>query len=134
MCPADDQGRAINLMSEETGKEIVALLRTLIRTIVILVITVAIVSLHGDWRLPQKPIEWRPVMFLILSGVATGLSWLFYYRALQIAPASLVAPVDKLSVAFAIALGVIFLGESVTPQLLIGGSLVVAGSLVIIWP
>ena len=109
-------------------------LATLIRTIVILVITVAIVSLQGDWRLPQKPIEWRPVMFLILSGVATGLSWLFYYRALQIAPASLVAPVDKLSVAFAIALGVIFLGESVTPQLLIGGSLVVAGSLVIIWP
>jgi len=109
-------------------------LATLIRTVVILVITVAIVSLQGDWRLPQKPIEWRPVMFLILSGIATGLSWLFYYRALQIAPASLVAPVDKLSVAFAIALGVIFLGESVTPQLLIGGGLVVAGSLVIIWP
>lgn len=109
-------------------------LATLIRTVVILFITVAIVSFQGEWRFPQKTMELRPVMFLILSGIATGLSWLFYYRALQLAPASLVAPVDKLSVAFAIVLGVLFLGEAVTPKLIIGGSLVVAGSLVLIWP
>lgn len=109
-------------------------LATFIRTVVILVITAAIVSIQGEWRFPQKPLEMRPVVFLILSGFATGFSWLFYYRALQMAPASLVAPVDKLSVVFAIALGVLFLGEAVTPRLIIGGSLIIAGSMVLIWP
>jgi len=109
-------------------------LATLIRTIVILIITAAIVSFQGAWHFPQKPLEIRPVIFLVLSGVATGLSWLLYYRALQLAPASLVAPVDKLSVAFAIVLGVLFLGEAITPKLIIGGTLVVAGALVLIWP
>ncbi len=76
----------------------------------------------------------RPVLFLLLSGIATGFSWLCYYRALQLAPASLVAPIDKLSVAFAIVLAVIFLGEAVSVKLVIGGSLVVAGALVLAWP
>ncbi len=109
-------------------------LATLIRTLVILLVTVAIVSFQQEWRIPQKPLELRPVLFLILSGFATGFSWLLYYRALQMAPASLVAPVDKLSVVFAILLAVLFLGEAVTPKLIIGGSLVIAGSLVLIWP
>ncbi|OIQ78889.1 EamA-like transporter family protein [mine drainage metagenome] len=109
-------------------------LATLIRTLVILAITGAIVSFRDEWRLPPGPLEIRPVIFLILSGFATGFSWLFYYRALQLAPASLVAPVDKLSVVFAIALGVLFLGEAVTPRLIIGGSLIIAGSMVLIWP
>ena len=109
-------------------------LATLIRTIVILLITVAIVSFQHEWLLPQKPLQLRPVIFLILSGIATGFSWLLYYRALQLAPASLVAPVDKLSVVFAIALAVIFLGEAITPKLIIGGGLIVAGSLILIWP
>ena len=109
-------------------------LATFIRTIVILVMTFAIVSFQGEWRFPQRTMEMRPVVFLVFSAVATGLSWLFYYRALQMAPASMVAPVDKLSVVFAIVLSVLFLGEAVTPKLIIGGTLVVAGTIVLIWP
>lgn len=109
-------------------------LATFVRTVVILLMTFAIVSIQGEWRFPQRTMEMRPIVFLVLSGVATGLSWLFYYRALQMAPASMVAPVDKLSVVFAIVLSVLFLGEAVTPKLIIGGTLVVAGTLVLIWP
>ncbi len=109
-------------------------LATFVRTVVILLMTFAIVSFQGEWRFPQRTMEMRPVVFLVLSGIATGLSWLFYYRALQMAPASMVAPVDKLSVVFAIVLSVLFLGEAVTPKLVIGGTLVVAGTLVLIWP
>jgi transporter family protein len=67
----------------------------------------------------------------VRSGVATGLSWLCYYRALQLAPASLVAPIDKLSVAFAIVLGVVVLGEPLTWRLVVGGALICGGALVI---
>ena len=70
-------------------------------------------------------------MVLVLSGVATGLSWLCYYRALQLGPVSKVAPIDKLSVAIAILLGVLLLGESLSWPLVIGGSLIVAGAIVI---
>jgi transporter family protein len=108
-------------------------LATLIRTIVIMAVTAAIVSLRGEWLWPRDSTP-RAVAFLIASGVATGLSWLFYYRALQMAPASLVAPIDKLSVVFAILLAVVFLGEAVTLKLLIGGILIVLGVLVLAWP
>ena len=109
-------------------------LATFIRTVVILMITAAIVSFQGEWRLHGRTLEFRPVIFLVLSGIATGFSWLLYYRALQLAPASMVAPVDKLSVAFAIVLGVLFLGEPVTSRLIIGGILIVTGAMVLIWP
>jgi len=64
---------------------------------------------------------------LVLSGIATGLSWLCYYRALQLGPASRVAPVDKLSVALVLVFAVVFLGEPFTWKVAVGGSLVVAG-------
>src|SRR5262249_29215468 len=105
-------------------------LATLIRTVIIFALTALIVTVREEWH-PESPLTLRPVMFLVLSGVATGLSWLCYYRALQLAPASLVAPIDKLSVAFAIALGVLVLGEPLTWQVAVGGVLVVAGALVI---
>ena len=105
-------------------------LATLIRTVVIFFVTAAIVSLRREWVAPQA-LAAKPVVFLVLSGIATGFSWLCYYRALQLAPASLVAPIDKLSVAFAIALGVAVLGEPLTWQVALGGALVVAGALVI---
>lgn len=105
-------------------------LATLIRTVVILLVTAGIVSWRSEWTLPGS-IALKPVAFLILSGVATGLSWLCYYRALQLAPASLVAPIDKLSVAFAILLGVLVLGEAFTWRVGLGGALIVAGALVI---
>jgi transporter family protein len=105
-------------------------LATLIRTVVIFFVTAGIVSMRGEWSMP-KEVAATPLAFLVLSGVATGLSWLCYYRALQLAPASLVAPIDKLSVAFAIVLGVVVLGEPLTGRLALGGALIVAGALVI---
>jgi len=105
-------------------------LATLIRTVVIFFVTAGIVSLRREWSMP-KELAAAPVTFLVLSGVATGLSWLCYYRALQLAPASFVAPIDKLSVAFAIVLGIVVLGEPLTWSVAIGGLLIVAGALVI---
>lgn len=105
-------------------------LATLIRTVVIFTVTAALVSFRKEWVAPAS-LAAKPVTFLVLSGIATGLSWLCYYRALQLAPASLVAPIDKLSVAFAIALGVTVLGEPLTWQVAVGGALIVAGALVI---
>src|SRR6185369_2394560 len=101
-------------------------LATLIRTVVIFFVTAGIVSLRDEWSVP-KDMAAKPLTFLVLSGVATGLSWLCYYRALQLAPASLVAPIDKLSVAFAILLGVVVLGEPLTWRVALGGGFIVAG-------
>lgn len=103
-------------------------LATLIRTIVILLVTTAIVAYRHEWE-PLNKLSGRAVLFLCLSGVATGLSWLCYYRALQLGTASEVAPVDKLSLAFVILLAWIFLGEPVTWRVALGGTLVVAGAL-----
>jgi transporter family protein len=105
-------------------------LATLIRTIVILGLTTIMVSLRSGWS-KTDGLSLHSVSFLILSGIATGLSWLCYYRALQLGPASRVAPVDKLGVAFAIVLAVVFLGERLTWQTATGGALVVAGSFII---
>ena len=103
---------------------------TFSRAIVILMVTAMIVTARGEWTMPKG--EGRASLaFLVLSGVATGLSWLCYYRALQLGPASLVAPIDKLSVAFAIVLAVVFLGEPLTWQVALGGLLIIAGALVI---
>jgi transporter family protein len=104
---------------------------TFIRTIVIIVVTAGILSMRSEWQKPAaiQPSSW---LFLVLSGIATGLSWLCYYRALQLGPVSKVAPIDKLSVAIAIVLGIVFAGEQLTWQVALGGLLIVAGSVVII--
>ena len=68
----------------------------------------------------------------MLSGIATGLSWVFYFKALQLGKVSQVAPVDKLSVALAILLSVIFLGETITWKAAIGAGLIIAGTVVLI--
>ena len=105
-------------------------LATFIRTLVILLVTAGILSLRHEWqRVDGLPLHsW---VFLVLSGIATGLSWLCYYRALQLGPVSKVAPIDKLSVAIAMLLGVLLLGEQVSWPLAIGGGLIVAGAVVI---
>ena len=73
----------------------------------------------------------RTWIFLVLSGFATGLSWLCYFRALQVGPASRVAPIDKLSVALVIVFGALFLGERLSWGKAIGGALMVAGAVAI---
>jgi len=106
-------------------------LATLIRVVVVLVFTVCLLSWKAQWQSPQS-IGTKAWVFLVLSGLATGLSWLCYYRALQLGPVSKVAPIDKLSVVFAILLGVILLGEKLTWQLFLGGTLVTLGAVVIL--
>ncbi|MDG2939015.1 EamA family transporter [Bisgaard Taxon 10/6] len=105
-------------------------LATFIRTIVIFFVIGGIITARNEWQLPQH-IAAKPLIFLILSGIATGLSWLCYYRALQLAPASWVAPIDKLSVVIAIVLGVVLLGEAVSLKLVIGSLLICSGVLVL---
>ena len=105
-------------------------LATFIRTVVILFVVMAIISMRNEWQLPQHIVA-KPGIFLILSGIATGLSWLCYYRALQLAPASWVAPIDKLSVVIAIILGITVLGEPISAKLLIGAGLILSGVLVL---
>ena len=105
-------------------------LATFIRTIVVLLVTAGIISARNEWQLPQH-IAAKPFTFLILSGVATGLSWLCYYRALQMAPASWVASIDKLSVVIAIILGVVLLGEPLSMKLVVGSLLILSGVLVL---
>jgi transporter family protein len=106
-------------------------LATAVRTIVILLIAWGIVffrkGISGVFTLTR-----HNIIFLVLSGVATGLSWIFYFRALQAGKASFVAPIDKSSLAMIIILSVLFLGETVTPKLIIGTLLVISGTIVII--
>jgi transporter family protein len=105
-------------------------LATAIRTTVILIFTWAI-AIGLDKHRGLTEIGRRSWLFLILSGIATGLSWLCYFRALQIGPASRVAPIDKLSVALVIVAAWLFLGESLTPAKAVGGLLITAGAIVL---
>jgi len=104
-------------------------LATAIRTVVILIFAwaVAFATKNG----PFSEIGKRTWIFLILSGIATGLSWLCYFRALQLGEASQVAPVDKLSVVVAIALAAIFLHERMTWHHWVGGALIFTGAVVL---
>jgi transporter family protein len=107
-------------------------LATFIRTVVVLVMTACIVSWRGQWQWPQGA-AMKAWIFLVLSGIATGLSWVCYYRALGLGPVSKVAAIDKLSVAFAIILGILFLGENLTWQLVLGAGLIILGAVVILF-
>jgi transporter family protein len=105
-------------------------LATFIRTLVILLVTALLLTARGEWQKPEGG-HWLGWACLIASGVTTGLSWLCYFRALQLGPVSQVAPIDKLSVALVILVGWLALGEAVTLKTAVGGALIVAGSLVL---
>lgn len=107
-------------------------LGTAIRTVVILIVTWGIVFAKGAFKTIDS-LSYQNWLFLILSGVATGLSWLFYFRAIQLGQVSQVAPIDKLSIVLVLVFSVIFLGETFTPQIGIGASLIVLGVIVIIF-
>ncbi|MGC4035538.1 MAG: EamA family transporter [Chitinophagaceae bacterium] len=104
---------------------------TAIRTLVILFITWGIVLAAGQLK-QVKELTKSNILFLVLSGVATGLSWLFYFKALQTGDVSKVAPIDKLSVAIAMGLSVIFLHEQLDVKTVVGGLLIIAGTIIII--
>lgn len=113
-------------------KDINSDLATAIRTTIILVITWGI-ALAGKHASEVKGIPGHTWLFLILSGAATGLSWLFYFKALQIGEVSRVAPVDKLSVVITICLSFFFLREPVNAKVVIGALLITAGSIVMLY-
>ena len=105
-------------------------LATFIRTVVILLVLGAILIGLGEFRsLPE--ITGRTYLFLILSGLATGASWLCYFRALKLGNASQVAPIDKLSVVLVAIFGVVFLGEKLTGANWLGVALIGTGALLI---
>ena len=106
-------------------------LATAVRTSVILVITWGIAYFRNGTA-GFSNLTKTNLTFLILSGIATGLSWVFYFKALQLGKVSQVAPVDKLSVALAIILSVTFLGESLTWKDAMGALLIIAGTVILI--
>ena len=106
-------------------------LATAIRTVVVLVMAWGLVFMTGVQKQISN-IGARFWLFLVLSGIATGLSWLFYYRALQMGDASRVVPIDKSSVVISMVLAFIVLKEQLTWQSIVGGLLITAGTFVLI--
>jgi bacterial/archaeal transporter family protein len=106
-------------------------LATFLRTAVVLLVSAAVVTIRDEWERPET-IPVSGLVFLALSGAATGLSWLCYYRALSLAPASKVAPVDKLSVVFVVLLSALFLNERITLKVGLGAGLVTLGAIVMV--
>lgn len=113
-------------------KDVNSNLATAIRTTFILMLTWGIVLFSGVAN-QIKDISRHTWIFLLLSGLATGLSWLFYFKALQVGDVSRVAPIDKLSVVITILLAFFLLKEPVSPKVVIGAMLITAGSIVMMW-
>lgn len=113
-------------------KDVDSNLATAIRTSIILLLTWGIVFASGHLS-EVKSVPRYTWIFLILSGIATGLSWLFYFKAIQIGEVSRVAPIDKLSVVFTILLAFLILKEPLSPKVIAGGLLITAGAIVMMW-
>ena len=103
---------------------------TFIRTIVILITLAFILAATGQFQTPGS-VSGRTYLFLVLSGLATGGSWICYFRALKIGQAAQVAPIDKLSVALVAIFGVVFLGERLTAPNWLGVALIAAGAVLV---
>jgi bacterial/archaeal transporter family protein len=110
-------------------------LATALRTTVVVFFAWGIVlalGKHGEIRALFCPVDRRTLLYLALSGIATGLSWLCYFRALQLGPASRVAPLDKLSVPLVMVFAWLLLGEKLNAPALLGGALITAGAIVMV--
>lgn len=105
-------------------------LATAVRTLVVIIFAWGIVLFQGTAR-QLTAVSRFTMIFLVLSGVATGLSWLFYFKALQLGNASQVSPIDKLSLVFTIVLAAIFLKEKVSVEIFIGAILMAFGAILI---
>ena len=106
-------------------------LATAVRTTVVVIFAWGIALALGKQG-ELKDLDRRTLMFLGLSGIATGLSWLCYFRALQLGPASRVAPLDKMSVPLVMVFAWLLLGEKLTPMTIAGGVLITAGAVVMV--
>jgi transporter family protein len=107
-------------------------LATAIRTTVVLLMAWGIVLARGEQK-ELSTLSRHTLLFLGISGIATGLSWVFYFKALQMGKVSEVAAIDKLSLALTIILSAIFLGESLNLKTIIGAGLIIAGTVVLIY-
>jgi transporter family protein len=105
---------------------------TLIRTIVILLTLALILQATGQFQNPAT-VSGRTYLFLVLSGLATGGSWICYFRALKLGNAAQVAPIDKLSVVLVAIFGALFLGERLSPHNWLGVALIGAGAILVAW-
>lgn len=103
---------------------------TFLRTIVVIVALAGILTLTGEWQAPGE-IERRTYLFLILSGLGTGLSWLCYFHAMQLGDAARVAPIDKLSVVLVAIFGATFLGERLSAANWLGVALIAGGAVLV---
>ncbi len=112
-------------------KDVDSNLATAIRTVVIVVFAWSVAMFTNTQSLAT--IQRKTWIFLALSGLATGLSWLCYFRALQLGEASKVAPIDKLSVVFVLVLAALFLHEKMTWHHWVGGGLITCGAVVLAW-
>jgi transporter family protein len=106
-------------------------LATAIRTVIILLVAWGIVLTRGEAK-GIATLSTKNLIFLVISGICTGLSWIFYFKALQAGNVSKVAPVDKLSVALTIVLAVVFLGEALTLKTAVGAAFIITGTIVMI--
>jgi transporter family protein len=123
---------ATSILAKVGVKGISGNVATAVRTVVILFIAWGLVLFSGQVK-EVKEISRANLIFLVLSGIATGLSWIFYFKALETGDVSKVAPVDKLSVAFAIGLSILILKEPVDLKTILGALMIVGGTIVIIW-
>ncbi len=105
-------------------------LATLLRTMVVVAMLALIVAATKQWRSPAS-LSGRSLLFLALSGLATGASWLCYFRALKLGDAARVAPIDKLSVVLVAVFGVVFLGERLGPANWLGVGLIALGAVLV---
>ncbi|MBN9539190.1 MAG: EamA family transporter [Reyranella sp.] len=105
---------------------------TFIRTLVIVLVLAGILGATQQWQ-PLSSISGKTYLFLLLSGLATGASWLCYFRALKLGDAARVAPIDKLSVVLVAVFGVLFLGERLSGVNWLGVALIAAGALFVAW-
>ena len=103
---------------------------TFVRTVVIVLVLAAILAATGQWQ-PLGSVTGRSYVFLVLSGLATGGSWICYFRALKIGQAAQVAPIDKMSVVLVAIFGVVFLGERLTVPNWLGVALIAAGAVLV---
>jgi bacterial/archaeal transporter family protein len=122
-------GALVAIFGKIGVRDVESNLAVAVRTVIIVFFAWGIVALQGN-AADLVRISRHSFIFICLSAIATGLSWLFYYKALQLGEASRVAPIDKLSVALAVGMAFVFLGEKPTTGNVVGALLVTAGVLV----
>ena len=105
---------------------------TAVRTAVVLIMAWGIVILSGQLK-ETKELSKINLLFLVLSGLATGCSWIFYFKALETGEVSKVAPIDKLSVVFVMIFSFLLLKEPMNIKTIIGGTLIAVGALTLVW-